>query len=169
MVHGLASQLGGALGISSRPGLGTNVELWLPESGETPANEDARPPGAPTTPSAGTVLLVDDEDAVRMSTADMLADLGYAVVESTSSEEALRLLDGGLRIDLLVTDHLMPGLTGVDLARATLTRQPGVQVLIVSGFAEVEGVDPDLPRLTKPFRQAELAAILASLSPVKAP
>jgi PAS domain S-box-containing protein len=169
MVHGLASQLGGALVISSRPGLGANVELWLPESPDEPAPDDARPARALASPLVGTVLLVDDEEAVRMSTADMLADLGYAVVEAASTEEALRRLEEGLRIDLLVTDHLMPGLTGVDLARAVLARRPGVRVLIISGFAEVEGIDPDLPRLTKPFRQAELAAILASLSPRAAP
>ncbi len=62
-------------------------------------------------------LLVDDEKLVRMSTADMLGELGYAVVEAASGEEAMRLVDRGAHFDLLVTDHLMPGLTGTDLAR----------------------------------------------------
>jgi len=163
MVHGLASQLGGALTISSRPGLGTNIELWLPEGEERlAAGAEARADGAQ--PALGTVLLVDDEDLVRMSTADMLADLGFAVVEARSAEEALRRLDGGLAIDLLVTDHLMPGMTGVELAYAVRGRMPGTRTLIISGFAEAEGLAPELHRLTKPFRRSELALVLGELS-----
>jgi CheY-like chemotaxis protein len=163
MVHGLASQLGGAMLLSSKPGLGTNVELWLPVSPEpanaTPAGADA----APATKAVGTALLVDDEEAVRMSTADMLAELGYEVVEARSAEEALSLVNRGVHFDLLVTDHLMAGMTGVDLARAVRERRPEAPVLIVSGYAEAEGVAPDLPRLTKPFRLPELAASVAQL------
>jgi hypothetical protein len=81
MVHGLASQLGGALALSSKPGLGTNVELWLPQAPEPTETEDS-----PVVPAAGsgkgTVLLVDDEVLIRMSTADMLAEAGYEVVEA---------------------------------------------------------------------------------------
>jgi CheY-like chemotaxis protein len=106
---------------------------------------------------------VDDEELVRMSTADMLSDLGYAVVEAASAEEALRLLHGGLQPDLLVTDHLMPGMNGTDLAHAVRAERPGTQVLIVSGYAEAEGIAPDLPRLTKPFRNADLTASLSML------
>jgi CheY-like chemotaxis protein len=164
MVHGLASQLGGALTIQSRRGLGTNVELWLPIS-EAPA-ETAGAVAEAAAPLAvsRTALLVDDEDLVRMSTAEMLNDLGYTVVEANSAEEALRLIREGLRPHLLVSDHLMPGMNGTDLARLIRSEQPGVQILIVSGYAESEGVAPDLPRLTKPFRSDELAAGLASLS-----
>jgi PAS domain S-box-containing protein len=163
MVHGLASQLGGGLAIASERGLGTNVELWLPVSDAgAPAAAGAR--GAPAaTAGAGTALLVDDEEVVRLSTADMLADLGYAVVEAASGEAALRLLDGGLRPDLLVTDHLMPGLSGSDLALEARRRWPTLPILLVSGYAEIDGVAPDLARLSKPFRQADLAACLAEL------
>ncbi|HEX2726762.1 MAG TPA: response regulator, partial [Beijerinckiaceae bacterium] len=118
---------------------------------------------APATKAAGTALLVDDEEAVRMSTADMLAELGYEVVEARSAEEALGLVNRGVHFDLLVTDHLMAGMTGVDLARAVRERRPEAPVLIVSGYAEAEGVAPDLPRLTKPFRLPELAASVAQL------
>ncbi|KQQ40836.1 histidine kinase [Methylobacterium sp. Leaf125] len=163
MVHGLASQLGGALAIQSRPGLGTQVELWLPQSTEEP--QPARPvDGTSAMPATrGTALLVDDEELVRMSTGDMLSDLGYAVVEANSAEAALRLLHAGGPFDLLVTDHMMPGLTGTDLARQVRTLKPGMPVLLVSGYAERGGVDPDLARLTKPFRKDELAASLAQL------
>jgi CheY-like chemotaxis protein len=163
MAHGLASQLGGALTIQSRPGVGTNITIWLPAS-EAPADVGAAPAEDSSGPvAAGTALLVDDEELVRMSTSDMLADLGYSVVEAASAEEALQLLQRGLRPDLLVTDHLMPGMNGTDLARAAQASLPGLRVLIVSGYAEAEGVDPDLPRLTKPFRNADLAASLAGI------
>lgn len=163
MAHGLASQLGGALLIASTPGLGTNVELWLPETDAMP-EATARPPEAGVSGQAGTALLVDDEAFVRLSTADMLSDLGYRVIEASSAEEALRLI-GDQPVDLVVTDHLMPGMTGAELARALRETMPDVMILLVSGFAEVEGVAPDLPRLTKPFRKDELAASIAGLSP----
>lgn len=157
MAHGLAAQLGGALTIESKPGLGTSVALYLPTT-----HEDAliplRAEGAALVATAGLALVVDDEDVVRASTADMLAELGYDIVEAGSAEEALRLLDGGLMPDLLITDHLMPGQNGTELARDMIRRIPGIRTLIVSGYAEVEGIAPDLPRLVKPFRLADLLA-----------
>jgi PAS domain S-box-containing protein len=164
MAHGLASQLGGALTIQSRLGVGTNIELWLPAS-ITPAEADELE-RADTIVAAGrgTALLVDDEALVRMSTADMLGDLGYSVVEAASAEEALNLLGQGLELDLLVTDHLMPGMNGTNLARLVKDSRPNVPVLIVSGYADDDGIALDLPRLTKPFRNADLAASLAAIA-----
>ncbi len=163
MVHGLAAQLGGALDIQSTPGLGTRVELLLPVSREAvSAMVVAAVVGSPTV--AGTALLVDDEELVRMSTADMLADLGFAVVEAGSADEALRLIESGLQFDLLITDHLMAGMTGTELAREVRARLPDMPVLVVSGYAEVEGIAPDLPRLTKPFRRDDLTRSLAALA-----
>jgi CheY-like chemotaxis protein len=93
----------------------------------------------------------------------MLADLGYAVIEAGSAEEALRLVEQGQSFDLLVTDHLMPGLSGTELVQELRDRNPDLPALVVSGYAEVEGVAPGLPRLVKPFRQADLAASLEEL------
>ena len=163
MVHGLAAQLGGAIAIDSRPGAGTTVQLWLPVAdGLTALPEDAA--GTPATLQAGTALLVDDEELVRISTADMLTDLGYAVVEAASGEEALALFEQGLEPDLLVTDHLMPGMTGAELVRKVRSRQPKLPVLLVSGYAEAEDIAPELPRLSKPFRQADLAERVAAIA-----
>ena len=106
---------------------------------------------------------------MRTTVADMLADLGYGVVEAGSAEAALRLLDEGLVPDLLVTDHLMPGLTGTELAHMVRLQRPDLPVLLISGYAEVEGVAPDLPRLTKPFRPADLVAYLTSLARITMP
>jgi CheY-like chemotaxis protein/two-component sensor histidine kinase len=162
MVHGLAQQLGGILTIASKPGLGTRIDLWLPAS-ETAAETAERPAAALLPSGEGTALLVDDEELVRMSTADMLGDLGYKVVDVASAEEALKAIAGGLAIDLLISDHLMPGMNGTDLVREIRARRPGLPALLVSGYAEGDGIAPDLPRLTKPFRQADLAASIASL------
>jgi nitrogen-specific signal transduction histidine kinase/CheY-like chemotaxis protein len=163
MVHGLAAQLGGAMRIESRLGVGTTVELWLPVA-EAVASDVEQVGPALAAAKAGTVLLVDDEELVRASTADMLSELGYEVTEVASAEEALRLIGNGLGPDVVVTDHLMPGLTGTDFARLLKEREPAAKVLVISGYAEDEGVAPDLPRLTKPFRQAELAESLAKLT-----
>ena len=163
MAHGLASQLGGALAISSTPGVGTNIEIWLPQSAEPPVKAGPTADSVQMTKSSGTVLLVDDEDTVRLSTADMLLELGYTVVEAASAEEAVKLIDRGLTPDLLVTDHLMPGMSGTELARTFQSNRPRTKVLIMSGYADAGGIAPDLPRLTKPFRRADLAVSLASL------
>jgi PAS domain S-box-containing protein len=168
MVHGLALQLGGELTINSKPGQGTTVNLWLPISAHEVERDERVVDLPPASRGLGMALLVDDEDLVRMSTADMLMDLGYDVAEASSAEEALRLLDEGLRPDLLVTDHLMPGMNGAELAQLVATRRPELPVLIVSGYAEAEGVAPGLARLTKPFRNSELASSLAGLTASKA-
>ena len=166
MVHGLTAQLGGGLTIESAPEKGTTIELWLPISATVIGSEaEAAVVVLPQRAGRGTALLVDDEELVRMSTADMLVDLGFEVVEAGSAEEALRLMADGVAPDLLVTDHLMAGMTGADLAREARALKPALPVLVVSGYAEVDGITPNLPRLTKPFRSAEFATSVAALVP----
>lgn len=157
MVHGLTSQLGGGLSIISRLGKGTTVELWLPIAGETPVKESKSRTVEPPS-GVGNVLLVDDEQLVRASTCDMLIELGFDVTEAASAEEALGLINGGLCPDLLVTDHLMPGKNGAELAREAMDLCPDMRVLLVSGYAEECGIAGDIPRLTKPFRHADLVS-----------
>jgi PAS domain S-box-containing protein len=167
MIHGLVSQLGGALALSSKPGLGTNVELWLPVAEEAAEMSASMTPAEPAPAAKGSVLLVDDEVLIRMSTADMLSEVGYKVIEASSAEQALELIDSGLHVDVLVTDHLMPGMSGGELARTIQDRWPQMPVLIVSGYAEADGISPGLPCLTKPFRQSDLTAVMANLTSQK--
>ncbi len=159
MVHGLAAQLGGAMTISSQVGLGTRVDLWL-RLAEGPAAAPRNQTEDKVLSTSGTALLVDDEDLVRASTAEMLADLGYDVIQAASAEDALRLVANGLEPQLLITDHLMPGIDGVELAQMLHQRFPALRRLIISGYAEGEGLAPDLSRLEKPFRRADLAQAL---------
>jgi CheY-like chemotaxis protein len=113
--------------------------------------------------NAGAVLLVDDEECIRMSTSSMLTELGFEVHEVPSAEKALHFINSGIKIDILITDHLMPGMTGVELARAVRAVDPSIKILIISGFAEAEGIDPSLSRLHKPFVLSELVSALSAL------
>ena len=162
MAHGLAIQLGGALTIASQLGKGTQVSIWLPECDERPTLSDGTIAQQGSS-WAGTALLVDDEACIRVSTSEMLNALGFAVREASSAESALAAIDGGLMPEVLITDHLMPGMTGVQLARLVRERRPKTKTLIVSGFADVDGIDPSFPRLTKPFVQNELETAIARL------
>jgi len=162
MVHGLATQLDGAFALSSKPGVGTRVDLWLPVSEEMPAARDDDGEDGPAD-MLGIVLLVDDEDIVRSTTADMLIDLGYAVIEASSAIEALRLIDEGLKPHLLLTDHLMPGMTGSELILKLRQRCLPIPALLISGYADRSDLGADLPRLTKPFRRDELANALKAV------
>lgn len=163
MVHGLAAQLGGALEIWTQKSEGTKVSLLLP------ASESAVTQTVPTDTMqiarqmVGTALLVDDEPLVRMMTADMLSELGFDVVEASSAESAIELVTQGLCPTLLITDHLMPGMTGPELAQSLRGDMPDLKVLLVSGYADIDGLSPDLPRLTKPFLSSELSAALDNL------
>ena len=165
MVYGFAAQLGGALRLSSAPGIGTTAELWLPVSDEPATAEDDLRPTPQPAPRSANILLVDDEDLVRMGTADMLTDLGYVVAEARSATEALALLKAReVDFDLLVTDYLMPGMNGAELAEAARHERPNLPVLLITGYTNLaEGAPADLPRLTKPFRQDDLAERVAAL------
>ncbi|PZU12642.1 MAG: histidine kinase [Sphingobium sp.] len=164
MVHGLARQLGGAMEIESRPGQGTRVHIWLPAVQRSASTVTPSGGAAPVpTPRRGMVLLVDDEEAVRASIAHMLEEAGFSVTDVGSAEEALAILRQDQPIALLVTDHLMPGMNGTQLVRMARNFRPTLSCLIVSGYSEVESIAPDLARLTKPFRAAELTEALGRL------
>lgn len=159
MVHGLAAQLGGGLTLQSRLGVGTRADLWLPVARDL-APEPARPPEGDVTAGRGIVLLVEDEQLVRISTAEMLNDLGYQVAVASSAEQALHLLSQGLKPTVLVTDHLMSGMTGAELAHCDAVTAAGLPVVLVTGYADDPRVAENLVRLNKPFRRGELAQAL---------
>mgnify|MGYP002777007084 FL=1 len=107
------------------------------------------------------ILVVDDDLLVAMGTVAMLEDLGHSVIETNSGRAALEAHAADPAIDVVVTDHAMPGMTGVELARQLAARDPALPVILATGYAELpEGGDPGLVRLAKPFRQEELQAAL---------
>jgi PAS domain S-box-containing protein len=164
MVHGLAAQLGGMLDIKSEIGKGTAAAIWLPVSSETPATGAGDDAAVTVARQAATILLVDDEDLVRTGTAEMLADLGYEIVQASSGAEALRMLRSGVEVDLMITDFLMPGMNGVALIEHAIAIACDMKVLLVTGYSTIaEGPGAHLPRLSKPYRQAELSRRVADL------
>jgi PAS domain S-box-containing protein len=164
MVHGLAAQLGGMLEITSELDKGTTATIWLPVSTEKPEAEDADSTSVISARRSATILLVDDEDLVRSGTAEMLGDLGYEVIQASSGAEALRMLRSGTEVDLMITDFLMPGMNGVALIEHASALLPEMKVLLVTGYSTIaEGPGAQLPRLAKPYRQADLSHRVAEL------
>jgi signal transduction histidine kinase len=165
MVDGLVAQSGGAMRITSRQGAGTTVELWLPVSEAEPAERPR--PAAPQLVQEGRccrVLVVDDDPIVLAGTAAMLDDLGHVATEVESAEAALKVLQSDGNIDLVITDHAMPGMSGTELAKRIRRHWPELPVIIATGYAELPGeLDLGVPRLSKPYRQQELAAIVTRL------
>ena len=164
MVHGLAAQSGGMLHLSSQAGHGTSIELWLPATAEAVAR--ANDGGSEPVPAhrAAKLLLVDDEELVRAATADMLRDIGYQVLEAGSARQALAALRNGMDAEAIVTDYLMPGMTGAALIHELRAIGSQVPVLLITGYAATgEDVPDDIPLLSKPFRQVDLAAKVAEL------
>jgi PAS domain S-box-containing protein len=163
MVQGLAEQLGGRLVLKSRPGDGTTAEIWLPAA-------ETKAPAVPDKPvpekvTIGTrplvVLVVDDDSLVLGNTAAMLDDLGHTILEATSAKQALDVLRGGRMIDLVITDHAMPHVTGSELARQIRSEWPGLPIILATGYADLPTLRTDFPVLAKPFGQAELSEAIA--------
>ncbi|MDB5687188.1 MAG: Signal transduction histidine kinase, partial [Rhizorhabdus sp.] len=161
MVHGLAAQSGGAFMIASSPGAGTRVDLWLPPSDQPIA---AAPPVPPPAVGGvhGRILLVDDDMQVRRGTAEMLEELGYQVDQAASGADALAMVEAGLAMDCVVTDYLMPGMSGASLITALRAYRPAQPIVLITGYAapDLELAEP-VHRLAKPFRQKHLAAVVA--------
>lgn len=160
VVHGLLEETGGSLVLKSAKGKGTTVEMWFPvadEADEAAPAPDTSDPAEPKKADSLTVLAVDDDSLVLMNTTMMLEDLGHRVIECTSGTEALNALETQ-DIDLLVTDHAMPLMTGAELAEAARKRQPGLPVIIATGFLDLPEGDalPEMPKLVKPFSMEQL-------------
>jgi len=164
MVHGLAAQLGGSFVLSSQLGQGTRADLYLPIA-TGPGNAKTLDRVSPRAPSGRplSIMLVDDEDVVRFGTAEMIRDLGHRVIEARGGAEALTLLADNPNIDVVVSDYKMPRMDGAEFARRLHATRPQLPVLIVTGYTGPTDEVLHLPRLAKPFGQAEVAAALAAL------
>nr|WP_047168353.1 ATP-binding protein [Sphingomonas sp. Y57] len=162
MAHGLAGQLGGTLRVDSAPGLGTTIGIWLPVASEPPKAAPGYDDAHVVEGQGDVVLVIDDEPRVRSATAEMLGALGYDVVQASNAREGLELLDRGLDPVVVLTDHVMPGMTGIELAMHLRATRPALAVLVMSGYQGIDILAPDIPRLAKPFRQQYLSAGIAA-------
>jgi CheY-like chemotaxis protein len=166
MVDGLVAQSGGAMRITSQAGIGTQVELWLPVS-EGKATDEAQSVSPPLAEPLGKcrVLVVEDDPIVAAGTVAMLEDLGHIAIDVASGEAALEVLLSDQEVDLVITDHAMPGMSGMELASCIRRKRPELPIAIVTGYAELPGDrDLELPRLSKPYNQRQLAELLVLLT-----
>lgn len=172
MVYGFIKQSGGHVRVYSEPGVGTSVQLYLPQyQGMVAANED-EVGCRDATPAGGreTILLCEDDDNVRAYSVEVLRDLGYHVMPASDGPAALEALEAvNGAVDLLFTDVVLPGgMTGADLARAAQQRWPGLRTLFTTGYARNAIVhhgrlDAGVDLLPKPFGYADLAAKVREL------
>jgi CheY-like chemotaxis protein len=171
MVYGFAKQSNGYVRIYSEPRQGTTVRIYLPRSAEVAElDREATETHTPAVASeGGTVLVVDDEPVVRMLVSEVLRDLGYRVIEAADGAQAMKILDGDRRINLLVTDVGLPGgMNGRQLADAGRVKRPDLKVLFITGYAEnaVVGnglLDTDMQVMTKPFAMDSFASKIRSM------
>ena len=151
-----AVQLGGALQLSSTVGKGTVATLLLPVATAVPQAEGTVRKSQKANRSA-VILFVDDDPLIALSTTEMLEDLGHNVIGACSGPQALDIIRSGQPLDLMMTDHVMPGMTGLELATASRQVRPSLPILLATGYAELpDGASLDLPRLAKPYRQDQL-------------
>ena len=168
MLYGFIRQSGGQVRVRSAPGEGTSFRLLLPRHDAIADIADA--PGSPCAVAAvaeGTVLIVDDEEAVRVLVAETLQEVGYAVLQAADSASGLALLQSAGPVDVLVTDVGLPGLNGRQLADAARALRPGLRVLFITGYAGSmvghEALDPGMEILVKPFALHALVAKLKGM------
>jgi len=170
MVYGFVKQSGGHVGIESALGHGTTVRLYLPRADGPVAAALPVPAATQLLGGQETILVVEDDELVRLLAGVELQAMGYQVLEAPSGAAALRMVEAGVAFDLLFTDVIMPGgMSGRDLADAARRLRPGLRVLFTSGYTEDAFVapgrlDPGVQLLPKPYRRGELArAVRAAL------
>lgn len=166
MVQGLAAQSGGRFVLSSSEGVGTTAELWLPVAQGAPdaavAESDAAGPRSEERTQPLLVVAVDDDSLVLANTTSMLEDLGHSVITAGSAQEALNLVRGEPAVGLVVSDQVMPGMTGSQLFEILRKERPELPLILATGYAELpSGLSVFTSKLAKPFSQDQLAAAIS--------
>lgn len=157
MIYGFSKQSRGHVAIHSDVGQGTTVSLFLPRfGGDVPEDDPVDVQHALFAQNGETVLIVEDDPAVRVLVSTVLSDLGYAFVEAGDADSAVPILDSGQRIDLMISDVGLPGMNGRQLAEIGRQYRPDLKVLFITGYAEHAAVrggflDPGMQMITKPF------------------
>jgi signal transduction histidine kinase len=164
-VFGLAKQSGGGVRIDTRPGEGASVKVFLPRADFAQATTTSHRAAPVKVEGNPVVLLVDDDSAVREITAQLLAELGYAVVEAGSGGAALDTLQRRPDVDLMLLDFAMPGMNGAEVAREAHARRPDLPIIFVTGYADAEALAHADERavILKPFDDHDLASKLGAV------
>jgi len=167
-VYGIVTQAGGNIGIYSEPGLGTRISIHLPATDEAAARVGTAPEPVIAAGGAGrTVLLVEDESAVLLAAARILTANGYKVLMRSDPADALQVLgDVQKDVDVLLTDIVMPGFSGIELGRRAKELRPGLPIVYMTGYSqEVISQQGALPEgsnfLQKPFTRRDLLDAIA--------
>jgi signal transduction histidine kinase len=165
---GVVQRHRGEMDIESTEGRGTVVTLRIPRPGVTPPPDTA--PLAPSPVAPLKILVVDDEPSVLEALAETLTEDGHALLSAAGGREALGLLDGGARVDVVITDLGMPGMTGWELARALRTRQPGLPVGLITGWTSAAAYSAEEAShvafvIAKPYTLGALRTALAPFRP----
>ncbi len=160
--YGIVKQSGGSIWVYSEPGVGTTFKIYLPRCEEPLAESEAPPPPLTTRQGTETVLLVEDEAEVRRLVERLLRMQGYTVLSAPSPAEAISAARAAGRIDLLVTDVIMPGMNGREMASVLAAERPRMRVLYMSGYTDAaiaqQGIlEPGTAFLSKPFTPDVLA------------
>jgi CheY-like chemotaxis protein len=165
MVYGFAKQSGGTITIDSEIGKGTTFRIYLPRAPRRPEVDTESEADKWNAGPSLRVLVVDDNSAVRSITAAMLRTFGHEAVEAASGQDALALLEGDRRFDLMIIDLAMPNMSGDEFATNAAEFIPGIPRLFVTGYAEANWLRrrTDVEVLKKPFRRAQLAEKLRQL------
>jgi len=163
MVYGFARQSGGQVRVHSRPGEGTSVKIYLPATSDIVMSEVGAKAAVEHDGRGQTVLLVEDDESVRLLVREVLAELHYHTLEAGSADEALPILHSDQKIDLLVSDVGLPGMNGRQLAELARNQRPDLPVLFVTGYAENAAMragflGTNMSMITKPFSIDTLAA-----------
>jgi len=165
MIYGFAKQSGGHVNIYSEVGAGTTVRVYLPRAMEATAADDAVRASEEEAFPRGTetILIVEDDRALRETAMELLTDLGYSVLEAENGQQALALLEREAQIDLVLTDFVMPGgMNGLEVARQARQIRPELKVILTSGYAANGAVhrgiaEQDAHWISKPYDLASLA------------
>ncbi|HEV7520009.1 MAG TPA: PAS domain S-box protein [Candidatus Angelobacter sp.] len=163
-VYGIVERAQGQIKISSVPNQGTTLCVYLPQTAVAPGTKTADPEKLPAPRGHETILLAEDEAGIRAMTRTYLEGLGYRLLEAANGTEAIMLAkEYRGAIDLVLTDVMMPGVRGDAVVRAIRQDRPGIQAILISGFAEGTNIDRSLEILEKPFEFPDLARRIRTL------
>ncbi len=162
--YAFATQSQGSLALSSTPGQGTRVELYLPRSAQPLSPQAGRAPRSAVTKASGRILFVEDDELVREAVVRGLEDAGFEVLVAASGDRALAMIEAGLDIDVAFSDIVMPGkISGIDLAGILRERRPGLPVVLATGYTDQRATVPGVQVLAKPYEIGQLVELLSGL------